>query len=280
MEDSLCLIGCGNMGGAMARGWVSSGYDRGKITFIDPHFDPLFKKWADGENIRCLANIEDWRGEKPDFILIALKPQNVDSVLPKLADLLSEENVLLSVAAGKTIAGFERVFAGRKLRIVRVMSNTPAQVGRAMSVCADNGRVSEGQKAIVNRLMGAIGAVEWVGDESLMDAVTAVSGSGPAYLFYLTETLAQAGEKAGLPADLAEKLAIETMSGAGELMRQSTLGAAKLRENVTSPNGTTEQALGVLMEKENGLPSLLERAVKAATDRSRELASESAGDGK
>jgi pyrroline-5-carboxylate reductase len=166
--------------------------------------------------------------------------------------------------------GFLRSALG-DLAIVRAMPNTPAAIGRGITVGVPNARVTADQRALADTLLRAVGAVEWVDDEGLIDAVTAVSGSGPAYVFLLAESLARAGAAAGLPADLSARLARATVSGAGELLHQSALDAATLRQNVTSPGGTTAAALGVLMA-ESGLDPLLEKAVAAATKRSRELA--------
>lgn len=270
MSDAkLCLVGAGNMGGAMLGGWLESGYDPSLISVLDPlpppHIASLISKFE-------VAQFADADGvPRPDLIVVAVKPQIMGLVLPNIASLVDGDNALLSVAAGTTIANLSAPFADVSPRIIRAMPNTPSQVGRGITVCVANERVSETQKASVTELLLAVGQVEWVDDEALIDAVTGVSGSGPAYVFHLTEALAAAGEKAGLPAALAASLAQATVSGAGELMHQSELSPAQLRENVTSPNGTTAAALEVLMAKD-GFPGLLEKAVAAATKRSRELA--------
>jgi pyrroline-5-carboxylate reductase len=194
----------------------------------------------------------------------------MDGVMPHYARFAGPATVFLSVAAGKTLAVFE-TYLGSEAVVVRAMPNTPAAIGRGMIVGCPNERVSDGQKALCDSLMAAVGEVAWIDDEALMDAVTGVSGSGPAYVFLLIECLAQAGRAAGLPGDLADRLALVTVSGAGELARQSAESPTVLRENVTSPNGTTQAALEVLMA-EDGLAPLMTKAVAAATQRSRELA--------
>ena len=189
--------------------------------------------------------------------------------LPPLASLLSASTVVVSIMAGRTLH-FLAATLDRPCALIRAMPNTPAAIGRGITVAVPRD-ADAAQRALADRLLAAAGAVEWIDDEALMDAVTAVSGSGPAYVFLLAETLAEAGVAAGLPVPLAAKLARETVAGAGELLHRSPLAAAVLRENVTSPGGTTAAALAVLMGA-NGLAALLTRAVAAATARSRELA--------
>jgi pyrroline-5-carboxylate reductase len=211
--------------------------------------------------------------QTPAVIVVAVKPQVMDAVFPRLARLAGPQTVVLSVAAGRRIEGFERHLpAGRA--VVRSIPNTPAAVGRGITVAVANPHVSAAQRAICDRLLRAVGEVAWVVDEDLIDAVTAVSGSGPAYVFYLTECLAEAAVAAGLDAALAEKLARATVAGAGELLFRSPESAAALRRKVTSPKGTTDAALQVLMRTgEGGLARLLVEAVAAARRRSRDLAS-------
>ncbi len=269
VSPTLCLVGAGNMGGAMLAGWLAAGHDAAAITVIDPKPpEPMLKLIADN-GVQHVTSAAD--AEQAEFIIVAVKPQMMENVLPGLVDLVTGDNVVLSVAAGTTIATLSSPFDSVSPRVVRAMPNTPAMVQRGITVCVGNERVSGVQKDQISTLLQAVGKVEWVDDEVLIDAVTGVSGSGPAYVFHLAEALALAGEKAGLSADLAAKLAQATVSGAGELMRQSDLTPAVLRQNVTSPNGTTQAALEVLMG-EGGFPQLLEKAVAAATDRSRELA--------
>src|SRR5690606_1118361 len=205
--------------------------------------------------------------EPPAVILVAVKPQIMDQVFPELATQAGPETLVLSIAAGKTIASFEaHLPAGTA--VVRSIPNTPAAIGRGITVCCANAHVSAAQRETCQALLSAIGEVGWVGDEGLIDAATAVSGSGPAYVFLLAECLAEAGRAVGLDAELAKRLANATVSGAGELLRQSV--PSVLRQNVTSPGGTTAAALSVLMAQD-GLQPLMTRAVKAATKRSREL---------
>ena len=203
-------------------------------------------------------------------IVLAVKPQSMDEVLPAYRDFAERGTLFLSIAAGKTLAAIARGL-GVAAPIVRAMPNTPAAIGRGIAVAVPNEKVDAAQKNLADQLLAAVGEVGWVSDEKLLDAVTAVSGSGPAYVFLLIETLADAGVAAGLPRDLAERLARATVAGSGELARISSESAAQLRENVTSPGGTTRAALDVLMAK-NGLAALMKRAIAAATKRSRELA--------
>jgi pyrroline-5-carboxylate reductase len=206
----------------------------------------------------------------PAIVVLAIKPQQMASVLPALARLVRPETAFLSIAAGKTIGVLQR-HLGDQAAIVRAMPNTPVAVGRGITVLCANPLASAEQRARCERLMAAVGEVAWVEDERLLDAVTALSGGGPAYVFLLIECLARAGVEAGLPEALAMQLARTTVSGAGELARLSSEPAGQLRKNVTSPGGTTQAALEVLMA-ESGLQTLLARAILAAAERSRELA--------
>jgi pyrroline-5-carboxylate reductase len=265
---TVVLVGCGQMGSAMLRGWLVRGA-AAAYHVIEPAGVPATLSSSPGVNAYRVAT-ELAGGLAPDAVVFAIKPQIADAVVPDYRRFARPQTVFLSIAAGKTIAGLARHLGDAA--IVRVMPNTPAAIGRAMSVACANPRVSAAQRALCDGLLAAIGESTWVDDEALMDAVTAVSGSGPAYVFLLIETLAAAGEKAGLPADLALRLARDTVAGAGELARQSSDSATRLREAVMSPGGTTVAALDVLMA-ETGLAALMERAVAAATERSRQLAS-------
>ena len=207
---------------------------------------------------------------KAAAIVLAVKPQVAPDVLPSLTGLIEATTVVVSIMAGRTLGFLQRALPAGTA-IVRAMPNTPAAIGRGITVAVPNAHVGAAQRELANRLLTATGAVEWIADETLMDAVTAVSGSGPAYVFLLAESLARAGAAAGLPADLAERLARATVAGSGELLHLSPLPAATLRENVTSPGGTTAAALAVLMGAQ-GLDPILQEAVAAATRRSRELA--------
>jgi pyrroline-5-carboxylate reductase len=203
-------------------------------------------------------------------IVFAVKPQIAPEAVPALAPCLGAGTIVVSIMAGRTLAFLERALPQRAA-LVRAMPNTPAAIGRGITVAVPNAKVSARQRELVHALLSATGAVEWIADEALMDAVTAVSGSGPAYVFLLAEALAQAGMAAGLPADLAAKLARATVAGSGELLHRSPIEPATLRQNVTSPGGTTAAALDVLMAPD-GLGALMDKAVAAATRRSRELA--------
>ena len=263
-SGTLVLVGAGKMGGAMLEGWLALGLDPVKIAVMEPKpSDEIAALAARGVRLNP-ASVDD-----ASVIVIAIKPQDAAAVVPTLKPLTRATTVAVSIMAGPKL-GFLQGALG-DLAIVRAMPNTPAAIGRGITVAVPNARVSQDQRALADTLLRAVGAVEWVNDEALIDAVTAVSGSGPAYVFLLAESLARAGAAAGLPADLAARLARATVSGAGELLHRSPLDASTLRQNVTSPGGTTAAALGVLMA-DNGLDPLMEKAVAAATKRSRELA--------
>lgn len=269
-EGPLALVGCGKMGGALLSGWLDQGLPPERVTVVEPSAAAV-----EAFTARGVARAEDGssviRGERPAVVLFAVKPQMMDAAVPAYQDLTGPGTVFLSIAAGKTLAYFEGQL-GAGAAIVRAMPNTPAAVGRGITVLTANPQVSQEQAKVCGELLAAVGEVAWVDDEALLDPVTAVSGGGPAYVFLLIETLAEAGVKAGLPGDLAMQLARTTVAGAGELVRQSPEPASKLRENVTSPAGTTLEALKVLMAEE-GLQPLMSRAIAEATRRSRELAS-------
>ena len=265
---TIVLVGCGQMGSAMLRGWLAGGAAE-RFVAVEPAGMPT-----------ALADVAavDWHRAAdelsaslaPDAIIFAVKPQVMDDVLPAYRRWAGPGTLFLSIAAGKTIGGIAR-HLGPTAAIIRCMPNTPAAISRAITVACPNPHVSAAQRKLCDALLAAIGESAWVEDEALMDAVTAVSGSGPAYVFLLIEALAVAGARAGLPPELALRLAGATVAGAGELARLSPEPPARLRENVTSPGGTTRAALDVLMA-EPGLADLLDRAVAAATARSRELA--------
>ncbi len=269
LDGTLLLAGAGNMGGAMLAGWLDQGLPAKQILVQDPGPPPAVASLLAKAGIKPQATISSL-AQPPAVILIAVKPQEMDKVFPPLAKLAGPKTVVLSIAAGRTIAGFERHLA-KGIGVVRAMPNTPAAVGRGITVCCPNAHVTAAQTEVCTALLRAIGEVAWVKDEALIDPVTAVSGSGPAYVFYLVEAMAAAGVKAGLPADLALQLARHTVAGSGELLHRSDLPAEQLRKNVTSPNGTTHAALQVLMAP-NGLQPVMDKAIAAATRRSRELA--------
>lgn len=270
LDGDLVLAGAGNMGGAMLAGWLAQGLDPSRIVVQDPAPPEPIRALLAKHGIAAHATMPD-RPAPPAVLLMAVKPQIMDQVFPALAKRAGAKTVVLSIAAGKTIASFEKHLASG-IGVVRSIPNTPAAVGRGITIAAPNAHVTPAQRTLCDGLLAAIGEVGWVDDEALIDPVTAVSGSGPAYVFYLTECLAAAGIKAGLAPDLAMRLARATVTGSGELMHRSDLGADQLRKNVTSPNGTTFAALQVLM-RENGLEALMTEAIAAATKRSRELAS-------
>tara|TARA_R110000868_G_scaffold334991_1_gene595694 strand:- start:31671 stop:32486 length:816 start_codon:yes stop_codon:yes gene_type:complete len=271
MNTRLLLIGCGKMGSAMLEGWLAKGLNADNVYIVEQAeaADKLSTRYG-------IHGVTDVREVPQDFIpqvvLFAVKPQILPEVIENYKPLVRAETVFLSVAAGKTITFFTS-HLGEAARIVRAMPNTPAAVSRGMTVMYPTDNVSQAQRDMCETLLATVGLVSWVDDETLMDAVTALSGSGPAYIFHLVEAMAQAGEAAGLPSEQAMLLARQTVVGAGFLLDASDETAATLRENVTSPGGTTAAALNVLMDQTNGLPELMTRAVEAARKRSVELAS-------
>lgn len=268
MDRKVLLIGFGNMGQALVHGWLERGMPPTSIHVVDP-------AEASRETARTLgigasaAADEPALAHRPDAVVIAVKPHQVDDVMRPFAPLAAAGALFVSIAAGKTLASLRRAL-GTDAPVVRAMPNTPAAIGRGMTVMTASDGVDAPRRALADELLGAVGATAWVDDEGQMDAVTAVSGSGPAYVFLLIECLTRAGVKVGLGEELAERLATATVAGAGAYAERSGQAAAELRRRVTSPNGTTEAALRVLMG-DDGLEQLLERAVRAAADRSREL---------
>jgi len=262
----LVLVGAGKMGGAMLEGWLALGVDPTKIVVLEPQPSAqVAAQTALGLRLNpSLANL------RPAAVVIAIKPQIATEAIPELGALVNTATTVVSIMAGRTLVFLEKVLPAGAA-IVRAMPNTPAAVGRGITVAVANQCAIGSQRDLADRLLATMGRVEWVTDEGLLDAVTAVSGSGPAYVFLLAESLARAGAAAGLPSDLAERLARATVAGAGELLHRSPLDAASLRVNVTSPGGTTAAALEILMDQ-NGLDALMEKAVAAATQRSRDLA--------
>jgi pyrroline-5-carboxylate reductase len=259
------LAGAGKMGGAMLTGWLARGLEAKHVAVLEPQpsgeIGPLLTK-----GVRLNPRPEDV-GDVATLV-IALKPQSFREAGSALKLFAGPATLVVSIMAGTTIASIRQVCGGS---VVRAMPNTPAAIGRGITVAVAANNVSTDQRAVADALLRATGSVEWVDDETLMDAVTAVSGSGPAYVFLLAEELARAGVEAGLPEALATKLARETVAGSGELLHRSELPTATLRQNVTSPGGTTAAALEVLMGP-GGMQSLMIRAVAAATKRSKELA--------
>jgi pyrroline-5-carboxylate reductase len=269
LDGPLLLAGAGNMGYALLAGWLEGGLDPRRIVVQEPTPQPRIKQDLDARGIQVQAEVVSL-SEPPAVLLLAVKPQVMDQVLPSLARLVGGKTLVVSIAAGRRIEGLA-AHLPQGTAVVRAMPNTPASVARGITVAVGNAHVTPAQRETCDHLLRAVGEVAWVDDEALIDAVTAVSGSGPAYVFHLAECLAQAGVAAGLTPELAQQLARWTVAGAGELLHRSDLDAATLRRNVTSPGGTTAAALEVLMA-DDGLPDLMHKAVAAATQRSRELA--------
>jgi pyrroline-5-carboxylate reductase len=266
----LVLLGAGKMGQAMLDGWLARGLDPRKVVVLEPQPGKAVKALK-RRGLKLNPEAKDKAEPAPaTAIVIAVKPQTAPQALSALAPYVSKGTLVLSIMAGRTIRFLQDAMPAGTA-IVRAMPNTPAAIGRGITVAVPNGRVSVRQRRQATDLLAAMGAVEWVRDEALMDAVTAVSGSGPAYVFLLAEAMAKAGVAAGLPAALAARLARETVAGSGELLQRSGIDAATLRQNVTSPGGTTAAALDVLMGP-GGFDELLTRAIAAAARRGRELA--------
>ena len=261
-KQGLLLLGCGKMGSALLQGWLDVGLPVGSIWIHDP---------APSDWVKSLgAHLNVGLPEAPAVVLVAVKPQMMQAALPSLRQLGDCETLFISVAAGVRLAQFQDLL-GSRTPIVRVMPNTPAAVGQGISALIGNANATEDHLALAQRLMASVGQVVHLDTEAQMDAVTGVSGSGPAYVFHLIETLAAAGIAEGLPRDLAFQLASATVAGAGALAQSCDETPEQLRINVTSPNGTTQAALDVLMDPQTGFGPLLKRAVRAASARSKEL---------
>jgi len=263
ITGTIALAGAGKMGGAMLTGWLARGLDAKRVVVIEPAPSPEIAALA-----RQGVQFNPKAAGPIGTLVVAVKPQSFRDAGAMLKPLVAPSTLVVSIMAGTTIAALEEVCGGA---VVRAMPNTPAAIGRGITVAVAADNVSAAQRTTADALLSATGSVEWVDDEDLMDAVTAVSGSGPAYIFLLAEELARAGVAAGLPEALATRLARETVAGSGELLHRSDAAAATLRQNVTSPGGTTAAALDVLMGAD-GLRELMIRAVAAATRRSKELA--------
>ena len=265
----LLLVGAGKMGGALLAGWLRRGLDPTLVYVQDPTPAPEVAGLMASHGIRVRHKTK--LPTAPAVMVIAVKPQIMDEVLPALGSSVGPSTVILSIAAGRTLANLaSHLPPGTS--IVRAMPNTPAAIGQGMTVACASREVTRHQALLCNMLLEAVGEVIWLDDETMMDAVTAVSGSGPAYVFLLAECLTEAGIAEGLDPELAARLARETIAGAGELLRRSDLSPTELRRNVTSSKGVTAVALEVLMGK-GSLSDLLKRAVAAAAKRSRELSS-------
>ena len=259
----LVLLGCGKMGSALLAGWLRGGLPPGSVRVVDP--SP--PDWVREQGVTLGAALP----ENPAVALIAVKPQMMANALPALQGFGGGGTLFVSVAAGTPLSAYEAVL-GAKSAVVRAMPNTPAAIGRGITALIGNARVAEEQMALAEALLRAVGQTVRLETEAQIDAVTAISGCGPAYVFHLIETLAAAGAAEGLAPDLAMALARATVAGAGALAEEADEEPAQLRRNVTSPNGVTQKALEVLMDEEAGLPPLIRGTVRAAVARSRELA--------
>ncbi len=262
-RDGLVLLGCGKMGSAMLAGWLARGLPPSAVWVVDPKPSD----WLQQTGVNLNAALPG----APAVVLVAVKPQMMAEALPTLRAMGNGKTLFVSVAAGTTIGYFEGVL-GAETPIVRAMPNTPAAISKGITAIVGNARAGNHALDEAETLLSAVGEVVRLDSEAQIDAVTGVSGSGPAYVFHMIECMAAAGVAQGLPEELAMRLAKTTVAGAGALAMEATEDPAQLRVNVTSPNGTTQAALEVLMNPENGFPPLLERAVAAAADRSRELA--------
>lgn len=265
LPGPLLLVGAGKMGSAMMQGWLRMGLDPASLFVVDPQPTPELKAELQKRNIP----LNPTAMPAPRFVVLAVKPQIMSGALKAISMHVEKNTLVISILAGATLGALDAGLPARTA-IIRAMPNTPAAIGRGVTVVVPNAEVLPEQKIVATHLMEAMGEVAWIGDENLMDAVTAVSGSGPAYVFYLAEAMTRAGVKAGLPPDLAAKLARGTVAGSGELMHRSDLTPETLRKHVTSQGGTTAAALEVLMAPD-GLEWLIDRAVQAAADRSKAL---------
>lgn len=264
----VAIIGAGKMGSALLESWVGLGLKSEFIVVVEPKPADSLREITGKYGIRLVSNLEDLGPVSTLFL--AVKPQEADSILSYFRGFIGNNTLIISIMAGKSIRLISEKI-GRQAAIVRAMPNIAASIGRGITVAIGNSLVRNEHAELARGLLMATGLVEWIEDESFMDAVTAVSGSGPAYVFLLAEALERAGTAAGLPAQLAAQLARYTVSGSGELLYRSDLGPSVLRKNVTSPGGTTAAALDVLMSPE-GLERLMTQAVAAAAKRSKELA--------
>jgi len=269
LERPLVLVGAGKMGGALLSGWLDKGLPAAQVFVRDPAPGPDVAELVAAKGIALNAAVRDIAAARPSVVLVAIKPQAMGDVLPELALLAHPETLFISIAAGTSLHRLKELL-GADVHAVRAMPNTPAAIGRGITVACANERVTAAQREIAQQLLAAVGNVDWVESETQIDAVTAISGSGPAYVFYMVECLAAAAESLGLDPALAMKLARETVSGSGEMLHRSSEPVSTLRANVTSPGGTTAAALDVLMG-EGGLSPLMRRAALAARDRAREL---------
>lgn len=261
----LVILGCGKMGSAILAGWLKAGLEPAMITVKDPAPSQWLQQ-IEGDGLKLNQPLPT----SPAIVLIAVKPQMMAEALPVLKKMGDGQTLFISVAAGTSLDQYEQIL-GAVPPIIRAMPNTPAAIGRGITAIIGNDKAGEDHLKLAEELLASIGQVVRIASESQMDAVTAVSGSGPAYVFHLIETMAAAGEAEGLPKALAMQLAKATVAGAGLLAEEAEEDPAQLRVNVTSPGGTTAAALNVLMDEDVGFPALLKRAVHAAAERGREL---------
>jgi pyrroline-5-carboxylate reductase len=267
LPSSLILVGAGKMGGSMLEGWLKVGVNPKGVTVVDPRLSDEMTRFCSDKGIA----INPSSVSPADVLVLAIKPQMLEGAATDLNGYLGPQTLIISILAGKTIGDLKARLPAASA-IIRAMPNLPASIGRGATGAAGNAEVSEKQRRMADALLASNGIVEWLSSEDLIDVVTAVSGSGPAYVFHLVECLAEAGAAAGLPRDLAERLARATITGAGELLFQSDLPPGTLRQNVTSPGGTTAAALEILMADPNGMKALMRDAVAAAKRRAGELA--------
>lgn len=268
LKGPVVLVGAGKMGGAILEGWLRSGLDPERVVVLDPNVPDEISASLSARGV--LVNPALDAIPAPSVLLLAVKPQVAPAVLATVRGIVKSDTLVVSIMAGRTI-GFLQDGLPRGTAVVRTIPNTPAAIGQGITVAVLNGQATPEDRALTAALLSALGPVEWVEDEGLIDVATAVSGSGPAYVFLLAEALAAAGAKAGLPADLADRLARATVAGSGALLAHTGTAPAVLRTNVTSPGGTTAAALAVLMNDAHGFGPLLVEAVHAALNRSREL---------
>ncbi len=262
-QKGLVLLGCGKMGSAMLAGWLSDGLPPSSVWVQDPYPS----EWLQGTGVHLNQPLPD----APAIVLIAVKPQIMAETLPVLEQMGNGQTLFVSVAAGIQIGAYEQML-GAQTPIIRSMPNTPSEIGLGITAIIGNTHANDTHLDQAEALLRAVGDVVRLETEDQIDAVTGLSGSGPAYVFHMIECMAAAGEALGLAPELAMQLATATVSGAGSLAKQSSESPAQLRINVTSPNGTTQAGLDVLMDVENGLPPLIKNTVAAACDRSKELA--------
>ncbi len=267
-SSSLLLVGCGKMGGAVLNGLRKNGFSPDRIRVAEPDETVRSKLMAEG--ITCAASALEMADFNPDIIFLAVKPFLIEQIIGDIKPFTDKGAAVLSIIAGRRIEWFKDKL-GDKTVVFRAMPNTPAAIGAGITAVVCSPQATEEQKQLTDRILKACGEVIWLTAEDQIDAVTAVSGSGPAYVFYLTEALANAAKTIGLSEETAEKLARATVIGSALLMRESNETPAKLRQNVTTPNGTTAAALAVLRDDKNGFDPLMVQAVKAAKQRSKEL---------